>query len=168
MSKIKIPVAQVDTGLRLCAQNIRRFIEDTSALLERSSLIHATALAIFAVEELAKYSELKKAKMLTTGSNLRVDSRLFKRHEYKQKLAKSLLPKDALILSPAYFAAKYFDPKYFQTEDVEVSDALRLDCIFVNWKDGKWVYGSNAESNRLKRLAQNVLDTLTKLESSSP
>jgi AbiV family abortive infection protein len=166
MSNIEIPVSQIDIGLGLCAVNIRRFVEDVNILLENSSILHATALAIFAVEELAKYSELKKAKISATGPNAQVEKRLFYLHEYKQELAKEFLPKDALILSPAVFDAGVFDSKVFQTEGVGVSDATRLECIFVDWKDGHWIYGASVQISRLRQLTQYVLDTLTKLESS--
>jgi len=167
-SKVEIPVSQLGIGLGLCAKNIRRFVEDADILLENSSILHATALAIFASEELAKYSELKQAKKLATGTTASVDARLFWNHSYKQKLAGELIPKDALVLSPALFGAEFLDSRLFQTEDIEASHTLRLDCVFVNWKETGWVYGSTVQTGRLKQFTQNILDVLGKLESGSP
>ena len=105
--KIEIPVSQIDIGLGLCAKNTRRFVEDVDILLENSSILHATALAIFAAEELVEYSELRKAKISATDPNGKVDGRLFWNHPYKQELAKDLLPKKTrsfcllLILTPS-------------------------------------------------------------------
>ena len=168
MSKTEIPVSQIDIGLGLCAKNIRRFVEDVDILLDNSSILHATALAIFACEELAKYSELKRARTSTDGPVISVDSRLFSNHPYKQKLAGELLPKDALVLSPAAFDAASFDSRCFQTEDVGVSPMLRLDCVFVDWKDNGWVFGSTIQINRLKQFAQSILEVLNELECSPP
>jgi len=168
MSKVEIPVSQLGIGLQLCAKNIRRFVEDVDILLENSSILHATALAIFASEELAKYSKLKQAKKLAAGATASVDARLFWDHAYKQKLAGELIPKDALVLSPAVLGAEFFDSRCFQTEDVGVSNALRLDCVFVNWKETGWVYGSAVQIGRLKQFTQGILDVLSKLESSPP
>jgi AbiV family abortive infection protein len=168
MSNVEIPVNQLDRGLGLCAENIRRFIEDVDLLLEHSSTLHATALAIFASEELAKYSELRKAKQSATGQTASVDARLFRSHQHKQELARALIPKDALILSPAAFDAEAFDSRDFQTEDVEVSPALRLDCVFVDWQDGEWAYGSTVEVDRLKQFTQAILGVLKALESGAP
>jgi hypothetical protein len=94
-----------------------------------------------------------------------VDDRLFYDHRHKQELARKLIPQDALILVPAYFDLQYFDTECFQTEDVEVSPTLRLDCVFVNWKDGKWVHGSDIETDRIKKFTQAILDALNSLES---
>jgi AbiV family abortive infection protein len=177
MSSTEIPVTQLDTGLKICAANIRQFVKDVDILLENSSIFHATTLAIFAVEELAKYSELERVKRLANGPTVQVDDRLFRSHPYKQGLAKKLISNEAWILAPAvfepaYFDSKYFDSRYFATgsskPEVTVSPTLRLDCSFVNWKDGGWVYGSGIQMDRLKQFAENILDVLAEFESSPP
>ncbi len=42
---MEIPVKQLDEGIRLCAQNINRFVLDAERLLQDGSHWHAVALA---------------------------------------------------------------------------------------------------------------------------
>lgn len=155
--------------MRLCARNIRRFINDIRILLNDTSDWHAIAFAVFAFEELAKYSELKKAKESGTEGVVMVDERLFgigkNPHWYKQDIASRLIPQEAMTLIPAGFDPAYFDSG-FQTESVEVSPRLRLDCVFVDWRDGQWVHGSPVIPDRIRGFANAILDVLNKLESS--
>jgi len=58
--KCTIPVDKIDSGLDAIARNIRRLIKDHYALMRDGSDWHAMALAIFALEEFAKYYVLKQ------------------------------------------------------------------------------------------------------------
>lgn len=74
----EIPLGKIDNGLLLIKRNIQKLAQDTKTLLDEGSDHHAIVLAIFAFEELAKYSELKKCKesALEAGDRtLSVDSR---------------------------------------------------------------------------------------------
>jgi AbiV family abortive infection protein len=161
-----IPLSRLAEGLRLCAQNVRDFVVDAERLLSEGHGYHAVALAIFAFEELGKYSELKKLgeETIKTGaSSLTVKDDLFRSHEYKQKIAKQLIPVDAIILLPAYFSDKYFDPEYFGAKEVSVEPHLRLDCVFVDWLDGDWRYGTPHDTERLKKFLNAIIIALNKL-----
>jgi len=169
---IGIPVSQIDEVLRLCARNIRRFINDMGILLKDSSDWHAIALAIFAFEELAKYSELRKSKESAAQDIVMVDERLFGKgkdpHGYKQNIARNLIQQDAMILIFPYFDSTYFDARHFHAEPDEMSHALRLDCVYVNWKDGKWIHGTPVVPDRIMMFTEAILDRLNRLESGSP
>jgi AbiV family abortive infection protein len=164
---VEIPVSKIGEGLRLCANNIRRFINDVRILLKEPSEWHAIASVIFAFEELAKYSELKKAKNCASQDVVTVDKRLFYSHKYKQKIAERLIPQGTMILSDAYFDPNYFDSQFFQTESVEASPRLRLDCVFVNWRDGHWVHGTPVIPQRIETFTEAILEALNQLESGS-
>jgi AbiV family abortive infection protein len=161
-----IPLDRLAEGLRLCAQNVRDFIVDARLLLSKGHGYHAIALAIFAFEELGKYSELKtlgdEAKRLGMSS-LTVKDVLFSRHDYKQNIAKNLLVPDAMMLLTADFDPKAFDPKAFATEDVAVEPILRLDCVFVDWRECDWIHGTPHDTERLKVFLDAIMDALNKL-----
>jgi len=161
---MRIPTSMLDEGLRLCANNIRRFVLDNYLLMRDASDWHALASAIFAFEELAKYSELKLAKESATCAEVEIDTRLFRDHKYKQDIATKLLPPNAVELFPPHFDRKFFSSIYFDTEGTAVSPELRLDAVFVNWKDGQWVHGSPFLPERMKNFIDGILNCLNRLE----
>jgi len=161
-----IPLTRLPEGLRLLAQNIRDFVVDARQLLSKGHGYHAVALAIFAFEELGKYSELKRLGEESSrmgNSNITVKDSLFRSHDCKQEIAKQLLPPDTMILIPAYFSDRYFSSKYFETEEVRVQPNLRLECVFVDWLDDDWRYGTPHDTERLKKFLDAVMDALNKL-----
>jgi AbiV family abortive infection protein len=161
-----IPLSRLLEGLRLCAQNIRDFVVDARQLLSKGHGYHAVALAIFAFEELGKYSELKRLGEQSNrigASNVTVKDDLFRSHDYKQKLAEQLLPAETMILIPAYFSSTYFSSRYFETEEVKVEPTLRLECVFVDWLGDDWRYGTPHDTERLKKFLSAVIDALNKL-----
>lgn len=58
--KCVIPLDMVDEGLSLVASNIQHLYQDHYTLMEAGSPWHAVVMAIFALEELAKYFVLKR------------------------------------------------------------------------------------------------------------
>jgi len=163
MSMIEIPAKKLDEGLRLCAQNIRSFIKDSHLLLKGSSGWHAVALVIFAAEELAKYSELKKAMESASVDVVKIDERLFLSHHYKQEIARKLIPRDTMVILPKDLVLSFL-PGAIQTEQVEVSPRLRTECMFLDWKDGEWNLGAPLETSRIRRLADAIMTALNRLE----
>ena len=161
-----IPLTRLSEGLRLLAQNIRDFVVDARQLLSKGHGYHAVALAIFAFEELGKYSELKRLGEESSrmgNSNITVKDALFRSHDCKQEIARQLLPVDRMILVPPLFSSMYFDPKFFATEEVRVKPNLRLECVFVDWIDDDWRHGTPHDTERLKRFLDAVMDALNKL-----
>jgi AbiV family abortive infection protein len=172
--KIVIPLDQVNEGLRLVANNIRAFIQDHYALMQQGSTWHAVAIAIFALEELTKYHQLKRQKETATCNNLQsveVDERLFgygrSAHEFKLKIAKEeqLIPSEAWTINTAKFDSAFFDSAYFDTKDVVIDATLRTTNWYVDWKNGKWQIGTEAlETLRLKNFADAIIVALEHLE----
>jgi AbiV family abortive infection protein len=164
-----IPVAKLIEGLRLLDQNIRDFVKDSQVLLSGNHDSHAVALAIYAFEELGKYSELQRIQdeaSKKAESTITVKDELFRSHQYKQTIAKKLVPQDVMILVPAYFDEKYFDPKYFQTKNISVEPHLRSECSFVDWIDNDWRIGigTTCDAERLRKFLKAVLQTLDVLK----
>ena len=161
-----IPLTRLPEGLRLCAQNIRDFVVDAEHLLSKGHGYHAVALAIFAFEELGKYSELKRLGEQSSkmgASNVTVKDDIFRSHDHKQKEAKQLLLAETMILIPAYFSDTYFGPPYFGTKEVRVDPNLRLECVFVDWLGDDWRYGTPHDTERLKKFLDAVVNALNKL-----
>jgi hypothetical protein len=128
------------------------------------------ALAIFALEELAKYYVLKRGKDHATRNHMasvEVEEALFGRgrknsHKHKLEIARKekLIPPDKWAINTARFNSAYFDSAYFDTEDVVVSAALRTQNIFVDWKNGEWVHGTALEVARVKDFADSIIQSL--------
>lgn len=176
MSKITtctIPLDKIDEGLSLIAYNVQYLCQDYYTLVKEGSPWHAVVMAIFALEELAKYFALKKAKQIALQSkttNVEVDQRLFGRgrpdtHKYKLDIARreELIPPNVWTLYAGNFDRSNFDSTNFDTEEVVVSTALRTRNIFVDWRDEKWQVGGNADLSRVKQLVEAILETLSQL-----
>jgi AbiV family abortive infection protein len=160
-----IPVARLSEGLRLCARNIRDFVTEAELILTKGHGWHAIALAIFAFEELGKYAELRRFRESSENKDsVPVPDALFRFHDYKQKLARELVPEDAMILLPTYFDSRYFSPEFFGTESVTPTPTLRTQCVFVDWIDGDWRIGAPHDTERLKKFLNAIMDSLNKLE----
>jgi AbiV family abortive infection protein len=163
-----IPLAKLPEGLSLLDQNIRDFIVDSKMLVSKGHGWHAIALAIFAFEELGKYEELQRLgdEARRRGEDkVRAKDALFRFHQHKQKNARRLISKDAMILIPRYFSETYFSSKFFQTENESVDRPnLRLECTFVDWVDNDWQHGAPHDTEQLKKFLDAVLDALNKLE----
>jgi len=159
----KIPINRLDEGIRLCANNIRRFLQDVELLLKNSSEWHAIAMAIFAYEEIAKYAELKKAKSTATSDSVEICSRLFYDHEYKQDIAYELIEDNESVV---LLAESDLLP-HFQTEKVEVKPKLRLDCLFVDWceKNEQWRHGQPYLPSNIRRFKEEIAKALDRLQS---
>lgn len=169
-NKIAIPLDRVDEGLDLIGNNIRAFVQDNYALMHNRSDWHAVALAILALEELAKYYALKQAKEIAIRNkqtSAEVDERLFgygnRSHEYKLRIAKDqkLIPLDNWTINTGKFDLAYFDSAHFDAQDVVISSALRNMNMYVDWKDGNWRIGTGVfEPLRLKVLVDSIIESL--------
>lgn len=169
---LRIPVSKLEFGLNCCARNIRDLALDAETLLgreypTRESHAHAIALAIFALEELAKYSEIKKAKQTATGDTVEIDERLFRSHDYKQKIAQELVPEDARVLFAENFVREHLLPDSDKTERIDVSPRQRTVCLFLDWnkKLAEWSLGIPVDTTLVSKLIKAIRDALVKLES---
>ena len=174
MSKtVTIPRDKLQEGMNLCAKNIRAYLKEIQLILGDPHDYyswHGVVLAIFGLEELSKYSELKRAKDSAKTNKVEIDSRLFggrESHEYKQDLARKLVGEEDMKL----ISAKWFKPD-LRITDVEISPELRLNCAFVNWKvkSGEWVVGTPLVPSKLSNLVRDIAKALESLENvlSSP
>ena len=174
--KRTIPMDRIDTGLDITAGNIRRLIQDHYALMRDGSDWHAVALAIFALEELAKYYVLKHGKddaIRNRMTSVEVEELLFGRgrnsHKRKLDIARKerLIPPDMWTIYTARYGPAAYGSAHYDTEDVTVTAALRTQNIFVDWKDGEWVHGTVLEVARIKNFADSIIQSLDQLEGKS-
>jgi AbiV family abortive infection protein len=147
-------------GLRMILSNVSRYVRDTRALLKDNSIEHATLLAMYAAEELAKASLLYQT--LERGKPA-VDLQLFRgkqAHERKMDEARRLLGDSVLLQSSVYGRARF--PFILGAADVEATPELRMDCTFVDFREGKWKFGALFAAEHLDRLLVD-LETQTSL-----
>jgi len=162
-----IPVIKLPEGLRLCAQNVRDFVNEAHLILSKGHGWHAIALAIFAFEELGKYSELKRLGGEAQENGLKevkVKDELFRSYDTKQNIAKQLVPKQARTLLQGAFGSRNFDSRAFQTETVSVEPNLRLECVFVDWLGDDWRLGAPHDTTRITMFLNPIVEALNKLE----
>lgn len=145
-------------GLEMILRNIFRYVKDVKLLYMDGSIEHATLLAMHAAEELGKASLLSQT--LQTGSPS-VDLGLFwgkKAHERKMKEARKLLGDYAILQSSRYGRARF--PFILGAPDVETSPELRMECAYVDFREGEWKFGASFFKDHLMSL-------LTELENQS-
>ncbi|MGA3108165.1 MAG: AbiV family abortive infection protein [Candidatus Bathyarchaeia archaeon] len=146
---VVIPVAKLNEGIELCAGTIRQLAHDAYVLLDRTipSVWSALVLAIFAYEELAKCAELTtKNDSAGREGEVKIDKRFFTDHVFKQNVAREIVGNAATELLPSGFDEAYFDSSYFDTKPMSVSHDLRVNCVFVSWRDDKWISRPTAMS----------------------
>jgi AbiV family abortive infection protein len=140
--------------------NVSRYVRDTRLLLKDNSFEHATLLAMYAAEELGKASLLHQS--LERGQPT-VDLQLFRgkqAHERKMDEARRLLGDSVLLQSSVFGRARF--PFVLGAPDVEATPELRMDCTFVDFREGKWEFGALFVAEHLDRLLVD-LETQTSL-----
>ncbi len=120
------------------------------------------------MEELAKYSESKRAKQTAAkGTIVTVDDRLFagrESHKHKLSIAKGLVPVDSLTLLSANDIEGLLPKGISKGKDTVVSEMSRLESLFVDWKKGQSVHGTPVLPYRLKKLSEEILNAMNILE----
>jgi AbiV family abortive infection protein len=147
-------------GLRTILNNVSRYVRDTRLLLKDNSIEHATLLAMYAAEELGKASLLHQSSEKDQPS---VDLQLFRgkqAHERKMDEARRLLGDSVLLQSSVLGRARF--PFVLGAPDVEATPELRMDCTFVDFREGKWKFGALFAAEHLDRLLVD-LETQTSL-----
>lgn len=120
--------------------NVSRYVRDARLLLNDSSVEHATLLAMYAAEELGKASLLCQS--LEKGQPA-VDLQLFRgsrAHEMKMDEARRLVGDSVLLQSSIVGRARI--PFILGAPEVEATPELRMDCTFVDFREGKWKFGA--------------------------
>jgi AbiV family abortive infection protein len=137
-------------GIRMILKNLSRYVRDSRLLLEDNSVEHATLMALYAAEELGKASLLYQTQ---AKGELVVDSALFRgrqAHEKKMDEARHLLGDSALLQSSIFDRARF--PFILGAPEVEATPGLRMDCTFVDLREGNWRFGALFVADHLDRL----------------
>jgi AbiV family abortive infection protein len=127
-------------GIRIILSNITKYVEDARLLIRHDSMSHAAVLSLYASEELGKASLLHET--LENHKPI-VDLKLFRgkeAHILKMAAAKRLLGDSIILQSSIVGRARV--PFILGAPDVEASPSLRMDCTYVDFRDGKWTFGS--------------------------
>lgn len=144
-----IPRAQLPEGIRRCLAKSNRLNEDALTLLESSpdSLVNASVLFSYAVEELGKAALLRDA-MDDVNDPVVVSG--FYNHPEKLRRAERLLGEDALELRPGAFQRAAFSSAF----DVGTNASYledRLHLLYVDWHGAQWRSETTAEAACLQR-----------------
>jgi AbiV family abortive infection protein len=145
-------------GIRMILKNVSRYVRDARLLLKDNSVEHATLLALYAAEELGKASLLYRTQ---EKGELVVDSALFRgkqAHEKKMNEARRLLGDSVLLQSSIFGRARL--PFILGAPEVKATPELRMDCTFVDFREGKWRFGALFVAEHLNRLLLDI-DTQT-------
>jgi len=155
---VPIPEEKMQQGIEMILMNLLRYVQDAKLLYMDGSIEHATLLAEYAAEELGKASLL--CQTLQTGSPS-VDLRLFsgkKAHETKMEEARRLLGNNVILQSSTVGRARV--PHIVGAPDVETSPKLRMDCTYVDFREGEWKFGASF-------LKEHLVNLLTELNNQS-
>lgn len=120
--------------------NVSRYVRDARLLLNDSSVEHATLLAMYAAEELGKASLLCQS---LEKSKPAVNLRLFqgsRAHKVKMDEARRLVGDSVLLQSSVFGRARL--PFILGAPEVEATPELRMDCTFVDFREGNWKFGA--------------------------
>lgn len=135
-------------------KNVSRYVRDSRLLLKDNSVEHATLMALYAAEELGKASLLYQTQ---EKGELVVDSALFRgkqAHQKKMKEARRLLGDSALLQSSILGRARL--PFILGAPEVEANPELRMDCTFVDFREGSWRFGATFAAEHLDRLLVDI------------
>jgi AbiV family abortive infection protein len=154
-------------GIRIILSNITKYVEDARLLIQHDSMSHAAVLSLYASEELGKAILLHET---LESHKPNVDLKLFRgkeAHDRKMAAAKRLLG-DSIILQSSV-AGRARVPFILGAPDVEASPSLRMDCTYVDFRDGKWSFGSpflvehlDGLLNRLEKETATLANKLSK------
>ena len=159
---MKIPKDRIQQGVELSIANSGRYVEDCKVLLQSKSLSHAVVMAIFACEEFAKAGFLLECleKQKKEGI-VEVNKKIFSSHEFKIQYARKLGLTLIMESSRLGYARLPFK---LGGEDVVASPELRLDCAFVDYKDGKWNLGTDSQMSSIQQFLYEIEEKLKHLK----
>ena len=160
---VQIPRNMVMEGIKLCLDNAERYVKDLELLRQNRSIEHAVVMAIFACEEMAKaYILFEHFKQESDGDFVGVSKKLFEDHEYKMKTAEKVLGIN-LYLDSSRLPVRI--PFRLGAPDVKASPKLRLQCAFVDFRDGSWKFGTEHNPHYFTFLLKAIQDKIDSLRS---
>lgn len=150
MGTVSVSKEKMQQGIEMILMNVLRYVQDIKLLYMQGSIEHATLLAEYAAEELGKASLLFQTLQMGNPS---VDLRLFRgweAHELKMQEARKLLGDWVILQSSVIGRARL--PFILEAPDVEASPELRMDCTYVDFREGGWKFGASFVKDHLVTL----------------
>jgi AbiV family abortive infection protein len=147
MGTVSVSGEKMRQGIEMILRNVLQYVQDVKLLYMQGSFEHATLLAEYAAEELGKASLLFQTLQTESPS---VDQRLFRgweAHELKMKEARRLLGDSVILQSSVFGRAKL--PFILGAPEVEASPELRMDCTYVDFREGEWKFGASFVKDHL-------------------
>src|SRR5215468_6703953 len=128
-------------GIMTCITVSSLRLEEAESLLAAGFLTGAGIVFSFAVEEFGKGLMLRNA--FRSGVDPVVVEGFYD-HDVKLGAASTLIPQEYLLLTAGAFQADACHPGAFDI-GTRTSFTTRCDGLYVDWRDGKWQYGSEVE-----------------------
>lgn len=168
---MRIPRKDTADIVRLCFDNVSQLLCDARLIHSMKPKIdHAIALIQFAIEELGKASVLQHA-LDQTQEDIEIENEIFaktfggggkKSHEFKSDEAWKNLDSRLKVLVDGYFDSSYFDSSYFDT-DVKLDPEKRLQCLYVDYRDGKIRFYDERDSRKLDSIIEGLESEVKRL-----
>jgi AbiV family abortive infection protein len=161
-----IPRSRVQEGIEYCKKNVSDFLDDARMMMSKERLNHAYLSVHFAIEEFGKAAILSEAYRLSTDDPIPINAAVFgqngkQSHKIKTDKAWTLLDPSLKILHNGSFG-KGFSKHGFDT-DTESSPETRLECAYVDFKDGLWITGDTIDEPKLSKLIVSIEQEVKKL-----
>jgi len=154
--------------IEMCLLNSSQFLADANLIHsqnKRSKYDHSVASVQFAIEEFGKASILNKELQESEEDVIEVPNNLFGgrgSHQLKETEAWTNLSPELRVLARKAFEPDCFDPRFFVTRDVELSHEERLQCLFVDFKDGIPTLGVVVENDKFIKLLKGIEEEINK------
>lgn len=165
---MKIPRNFFVELIEMCLLNSSQFLADARIIHSdriKSKYDHSVASIQFAVEEFGKAIILRQKLQESEEDVIEVPNNLFggpRSHQLKEAKAWTILSPELRVLARKAFEPDCFDPEFFLTENVELSHKERLQCLFVDFKDGMPTLGVAVESDMFVKLIEGVEKEINK------
>jgi len=157
---VTIPREQLHLGISKCLDKAKALLTDARILLKSSSLLHASTLFSFALEEFGKAILLKEALDLRSDDPAQIIG--FLDHETKLQKLRSHVPEQWIQMFPGAFQGNAFQGGVFQV-DVIADLGTRLKSLYVDWDERThdWRIPPKVDETSLNKSLDQVEHELT-------
>jgi AbiV family abortive infection protein len=164
---ILLPRRELQAGVERCLAKAKRLNTDAELLLSAGgSVIHASVLFSYAVEELGKALLLVDAASRGTEDLVKIIG--FYHHPTKLKRAEELVGEHALELRPGWVQRNFVSRGFVDVGTYASEVADRLEALYVDWQPlgvgGRWRPEPGVNADCLRRAIQKLGQVLESLQ----
>ena len=157
----KVPRALIQDGIDKCKSNIDDYLKDAALISKNDKLYHALISLEFGLEEFGKLLLIKKTRDNSLSDPLEIDNNIFCDHDAKVKMALDILDPAEKYRTLFQIWAPIWKKGMWET--TELSSATRLDCAFVDFKNGCWTIGRKVDPKLFENFLTHFKEGLKKV-----